>query len=967
MDYGLKYYFEFTAQTSGIPFRVEILKQNYTGPTKRLSIGASPVLSVEEESEGVRGSSLQLSLECKIEGMLSELYTTNNREWLVREYSQRGNQMAIIWQGYILPELYTEMWVDAPYDVQVTAVDGLGLLKFVDYSPTYTRKTLKAILSQILENTGLDLPFHILTTLRDRAISNTIYEHINVNDSMFAGKTCYEALQEIMTATGASITQHENRWTIRRWKDINVESAVEISSNGKTTLPMRLTTLGKIRSAELYPIGSLQMDIVPALSGADFEFEYRSANSMFLNGAMNSDAAWNAFGSVEKPGIVTQLDGKKYNREMYVLKEQDAYIEQEIDADMNDKTAFNLDIDILPVYSGSESDLGSEIELVGKIEFGFRSYLEEREVTTNGYIDGYFLKYKDDGSTSWDLISYKTKEDFEELPEPIPTSDFSTIINIQTLITPDVITKGTLTRLSLSIPPIPKVWFDLNGRSSGISMFIKSKAYIKNKNASTKVPLDVYIGGVYLLPTSMPEGYNEERVVAQNASKSAGDVQLAFSDDITFDNSEGLLFNTINGVGIGEYIFGAGDAFYSFWGAFQQMYIDRYCQKRMQLSGTVMAPFGEMPVLVTEQHTGATMAVGAYSWTQEAEEVRVTLEEIPTTSAQAAQTDTINRPKGPNKVAGGFKATSVITRDDSKDTEVAVVGGMIQMMVEDKARVVVSGDDIGTNDEAPTTSSINTISNRNIGTTTSGTTTNISRAIPLGFITIPSKGCSIKLPSITVKATTSGAEKFDLVVYIGWENASVKASVVNLTDTNPEATIPPLTLTSSKDAGTNVVVQINASGTFTGSSAKESTLYLSVTPADFVEITTPAKVVEMARNGFRAAYTKNRSFVLTYNEESGDLMLEHHGSMNVPGLLCWGTVSPSGNSISLGGYFVGTVSRIGTGTYRITHTIGHSLYTVIAPGATVTARENDYFEISTGGANAQFDFLVLGSNDGVLI
>ena len=960
MDYGLKYYFEFTAQTSGIPFRVEILKQNYTGPTKRLSIGASPVLSVEEESDGVRGSSLQLSLECKIEGLLSELYTTNNREWLVREYSQRGNQMAIIWQGYILPELYTEMWVDAPYDVQVTAVDGLGLLKFVDYSPTYTRKTLKAILSQILENTGLDLPFHILTTLRDRAISNTIYEHINVNDSMFAGKTCYEALQEIMTATGASITQHENRWTIRRWKDINVESAVEISSTGKTTLPMRLTTLGKIRSAELYPIGSLQMDIVPALSGADFEFEYRSANSMFLNGAMNSDSAWNAFGSVEKPGIVTQLDGKKYNREMYVLKEQDAYIEQRIDAVVDETTSFNLDIDLQPVYNGAETDLNSEIQLVGKVEIALRSYIQE--ATTP--VLGYFLKYKDDGSTSWGYIKYTF---IEETGEAVPDSSFSFITNMQTLVTPSTITKEGLARLSIQVPPIPKKLLNEHGVSSGLTIQIKSNAYIKNENTNKKVPLDVYIGGVYLLPTSMPEGYNEERVVAQNASKSAGDVPLAFSDDITFDNSEGLLFNTINGVGIGEYIFGAGDAYYSFWGAFQQMYIDRYCQKRMQLSGTVMAPFGEMPVLVTEQHTGATMAVGAYSWTQEAEEVRVTLEEIPTTSAQAAQTDTINRPKGPNKVAGGFKATSVNTRDDSKDTEVAVVGGMIKMMVEDKARVVVSGDDIGTNDETPTTSSINTISSRNIGTTTSGTTTNISRAIPLGFITIPSKGCSIKLPSITVKATTSGAEKFDLVVYIGWENASVKASVVNLTDTNPEATIPPLTLTSSKDAGTNVVVQINASGTFTGSSAKESTLYLSVTPADFVEITTPAKVVEMARNGFRAAYTKNRSFVLTYDEESGDLMLEHHGSMNVPGLLCWGTVSPSGNSISLGGYFVGTVSRIGTGTYRVTHTIGHSLYTVIAPGATVTARENDYFEISTGGANAQFDFLVLGSNDGVLI
>lgn len=71
MDYGLKYYFEFTAKTSGIPFSVEILKQNFPGLIKRVSIGASPVLSVDEESDGVRGSFLQLSLKCKIEGMIS--------------------------------------------------------------------------------------------------------------------------------------------------------------------------------------------------------------------------------------------------------------------------------------------------------------------------------------------------------------------------------------------------------------------------------------------------------------------------------------------------------------------------------------------------------------------------------------------------------------------------------------------------------------------------------------------------------------------------------------------------------------------------------------------------------------------------------------------------------------------------------------------------------------------------------
>jgi hypothetical protein len=66
--------------------------------------------------------------------------------------------------------------------------------------------------------------------------------------------------------------------------------------------------------------------------------------------------------------------------------------------------------------------------------------------------------------------------------------------------------------------------------------------------------------------------------------------------------------------------------------------------------------------------------------------------------------------------------------------------------------------------------------------------------------------------------------------------------------------------------------------------------------------------------------------------------------------------------LTSGGYYYDSAAKQADGSYRITHSIGHQLYTVIAPGCTVVARGVDYIDITTDSDTA-FDFMILGNND----
>ena len=74
-----------------------------------------------------------------------------------------GCEKIILKQGYLLPEYYSEAYIAAPYTVNFTVTDWLGMLKNVDFPAEDTRVPILQIIKTCLQYT--ELPFARLRTI----------------------------------------------------------------------------------------------------------------------------------------------------------------------------------------------------------------------------------------------------------------------------------------------------------------------------------------------------------------------------------------------------------------------------------------------------------------------------------------------------------------------------------------------------------------------------------------------------------------------------------------------------------------------------------------------------------------------------------------------------------------------------------------------------------------------------------
>lgn len=135
---------------------------------------------------------------------------------------------AIIWQGYVLPDLYSEPYKNACFFVSFTATDGLGRLKG-KYLPDeyYSReKSLIDIYCQILKLTGIELDLYFLPAIENFVNKdwNTIYiDTENFIDSK-KKKDAYSILETLLQDTLCVCYQADNRWYIEGINQRNVRN-----------------------------------------------------------------------------------------------------------------------------------------------------------------------------------------------------------------------------------------------------------------------------------------------------------------------------------------------------------------------------------------------------------------------------------------------------------------------------------------------------------------------------------------------------------------------------------------------------------------------------------------------------------------------------------------------------------------------------------------------------------------------
>lgn len=137
-----------------------------------------------------------------------------------------GADNAIIWQGYVLPDLYSEPYKNGCFFVSFTASDGLGRLKG-KYLPDeyYSReKSLIDIYCQILKLTGIELDLYFLPAIEN--FVNKDWDSIYINTEDFIDKKkkkdAYSILETLLKDTLCVCYQADNRWYIEGLNQRNV-------------------------------------------------------------------------------------------------------------------------------------------------------------------------------------------------------------------------------------------------------------------------------------------------------------------------------------------------------------------------------------------------------------------------------------------------------------------------------------------------------------------------------------------------------------------------------------------------------------------------------------------------------------------------------------------------------------------------------------------------------------------------
>lgn len=296
MSYGVKYISRFQSEYVEFEYEIKISERGYAGTAMQRNLGGAPVL-VKDSSGVISGTSLELLIETAHDGDLREFYTEDNKKFRVDVFRDG----LLYWTGFIVTEKYAESMVPHA-DIAITATDGLGLLKKVDYTLTGKCPVLE-IIKYCTDKTGLTLGYQVnagVECLTSQSVG--ILKEAIVNAEIYAGEDCYKVLSSVLENFGFIITQAHARWYLRPETAGSIRFYYDSLLNKEDIKKpwdyanMRIGDLGSPNS-KLFPVGSLSLEIEPGKKDLSVIQEYRSYPSYFSNYNFSENTAWNGEGT----------------------------------------------------------------------------------------------------------------------------------------------------------------------------------------------------------------------------------------------------------------------------------------------------------------------------------------------------------------------------------------------------------------------------------------------------------------------------------------------------------------------------------------------------------------------------------------------------------------------------------------------------------------------------------------------
>lgn len=217
MAFAVKYRLEFSDNEENKK-KIEIEKDGYIGSVLPMIGMAEPVTITYQQDDDVYepiiGSSAEINLIVTDDVSYSDLFTPNEREFKAKVYYWDGSQYVEYWQGFVIPDSYTEHITSTPYALNILATDGLGALSGVThYLTVNTYYTLTNVIVHCLFQTGLGLSYSSQESLRvatetlDTALSDTDIYSGNFYDNDFSPLDCKTILKSILKQFNLRIYQ----------------------------------------------------------------------------------------------------------------------------------------------------------------------------------------------------------------------------------------------------------------------------------------------------------------------------------------------------------------------------------------------------------------------------------------------------------------------------------------------------------------------------------------------------------------------------------------------------------------------------------------------------------------------------------------------------------------------------------------------------------------------------------------
>jgi hypothetical protein len=253
--YTFKYFMEFTdihgKENNGFNHKIEIYERGYVGSASELQAKGDPFskkLNADAEDKFfiIRASELNFTFLSQTSFQYHDLFTEDDRQFLVKHYIDYGSGYELDWTGYLIPFFYSENHVNHVYEVSVTATDGLASLKeldFVDESGENLKGTVKGIeiISIILKKLGLSLNIRSAINMYDSEfdsadtddpLQQVYYDTSVYYDEDGVPEKCDKVLKYILTDYLAVIAQSDNTWII--WRPEELISDFDYRENDPT-------------------------------------------------------------------------------------------------------------------------------------------------------------------------------------------------------------------------------------------------------------------------------------------------------------------------------------------------------------------------------------------------------------------------------------------------------------------------------------------------------------------------------------------------------------------------------------------------------------------------------------------------------------------------------------------------------------------------------------------------------------